>query len=298
MKEQASFPFEMFWIYIRRYTTERHLAGALFFIMAAWWNCCVQVLIDKWNLERPPQPPVYDLGWALLPHIAWPYLADLWNGIMMAGSIPLALFHREGPAIVRRFFLVQGTMFWLRSFSIAMTLLPPPYEQCENIASSSEIVALEALKIMAGKRWTCGDILYSGHTVNMTIAALAWNTYCTDKYLPKGLCFTLAAGAARNLWCLLLMGGYFVIVATHFHYSVDVFIGSLLTTMVWVLYHSLCVNNPAVLDKMPAVLKWYELAGEHTDSDDDSDTVVELQGMVHHTSHKGLAPDKVEAGIA
>jgi hypothetical protein len=38
------------------------------------------------------------------------------------------------------------------------------------------------------------------------------------------------------IW-ITAFSGYFFIIATHFHYSVDVFVGFTLTLLVWKLYH-------------------------------------------------------------
>ena len=58
-----------------------------------------------------------------------------------------------------------------------------------------------------------------------------------------------------------MLGGFFVIVATHFHYSVDVYIGFLLTSLVWRVYF-MTANAPTHMinptTPWDLVIRWLE----------------------------------------
>merc|ERR1712188_242050 len=98
-----------------------------------------------------------------------------------------------------------------------VTYLPNPYELCELNPLEDESYIIEALKVMTGKRFTCGDVMYSGHSVNMTIMNLAWQQYVPQHWR--------AAPVLRVCWWLANIGGLLTCVATHFHYSADVLLG-------------------------------------------------------------------------
>merc|ERR1712091_713013 len=90
---------------------------------------------------------------------------------------------------------------------------------------------------------TCQDVMFSGHTAMGTL----WSLF-TLVYFRKSPWFPKAAMSDRSpFWQLRMIGevliiiwmffGWFVIVASHFHYSVDVCVGILLTFVVFHSYH-------------------------------------------------------------
>ena len=99
--------------------------------------------------------------------------------------------------------------------------------------------------------------MYSGHTVNMTLCGLAWHTYShvvpicdgfDPLYARNPICTGKPPKVTTELgemvrwtttkivaWAVVGVG-YIVIIATHFHYTLDVFIGCLLTVFVFKYY--------------------------------------------------------------
>ncbi|KAF4674128.1 hypothetical protein FOL47_009665 [Perkinsus chesapeaki] len=157
------------------------VAGCLWMAACAYVNCISQIYVDKFQNEhyhgRTPEL-LPDLGFYFLPHIEVPHLADYWNvAIVVSTMLPVVLFHPKRRKVILRFLAIQGSVFLLRSATIIVTLLPPPYQLCVNVSSPDENVFLEAAKIVLGVRFTCGDILFSGHAANFTLMALIWSEY-------------------------------------------------------------------------------------------------------------------------
>ncbi|KAF4673655.1 hypothetical protein FOL46_006768 [Perkinsus olseni] len=157
------------------------VAGCLWMAACAYVNCISQIYVDKFQNEhyhgRTPEL-LPDLGFYFLPHIEIPHLADYWNVAIVVGTmVPVVLFHPKRRKVILRFLAIQGSVFLLRSATIIVTLLPPPYQLCVNVSSPDENVFLEAVKIVLGIRFTCGDILFSGHAANFTLMALIWSEY-------------------------------------------------------------------------------------------------------------------------
>jgi hypothetical protein len=131
--------------------------------------------------------------------------------------------------IFRRFLAVYGALFITRGATILITLLPNPYIGCESTVDERYPFS-EALRIMSTDKFTCYDVLYSGHTVNLTICAMTWHTYSHVVPLVDWDLFSWGKprrGPSGELLHLTFVKffvwtwagiGYLTIIATHFHY--------------------------------------------------------------------------------
>lgn len=145
----------------------------------------------------------------------------------------LLLAHPDRAAIFRRHLCFTGALFFLRGLSISSTPLPPPFEWCDWTQSrAGENFALEGLGVMAGQRVTCTDCLFSGHTANFALLALAFFRYLDPEVCPS----RAVRGAIKLVFILFVVYGLLVIIDSKFHYTVDVLLGSALTCVVWASY--------------------------------------------------------------
>ncbi len=94
--------------------------------------------------------------------------------------------------------------------SMSVTTLPDPRKTCERI--SANVFTTVALH-------RCGDCMFSGHALMLTIACLYWMRLSS---MP-GVVFSLLA----------LAGGIAAIVANHTHYTVDVVVAVYTAVGVW-----------------------------------------------------------------
>jgi len=138
------------------------LVSIIIFFIALYINSLFQVLADRnspdWILPLP------DIGHRLLPY--WTYFQI--NNYYLLTSFVLVIiryiFQKDVRLIVfRRWVFLQAVMFIMRSVSIYVTSLSVPLPGCNTTATGSPPV--EAFYIMFFIHATCGDVLFSGHTV-------------------------------------------------------------------------------------------------------------------------------------
>jgi hypothetical protein len=272
--------------------TRQFMAGLIWCLFCAWLNSVSQIYVDKihWaHFKEEGYKPLPDIGFILLPRLYISRLPDVWNAVIVLGTLlPIIFFHPSRVKIIRRYAAIQGTCFLLRSITIMVTILPNPYDTCVNTSRDDEVPFLEAFRVMLGTRITCGDVLYSGHAANFTLMALIWQEY------GRGF-FISTSGARRSslqpeevldvsfgvnfhdvdiqsnskewytgvlfprLFWIVAAVGYLIIIACRFHYTVDVVVAIVVVAKQWGLYHMI-IRTPKLIEKVP-FLQWYECKG-------------------------------------
>jgi hypothetical protein len=205
------------------------IVACIFFISVTYIMAIVQVSIQNFSVKRgiDRNLPIYDVGFEVLPYSNHEHLPDLVvTGLMI--SVISIIFLNRGLQIfidlVRRFLTVMGCVYAIRTISISITLLPNPFPQCK--ASQMGNPAVDALLILIGQTKTCQDCFFSGHSVAICLSVLVWYDYLKARLWIRMLSIPAA-----------LIGG-FVIISSHFHYSVDVMFGFLISFFVWKYFHS------------------------------------------------------------
>jgi len=138
------------------------LCSIVFFLISSYISSLVQVWADRNSPHGLPALP--DIGHKLLPY--WTYFS-INNYYLLTAMILVIIryvFQRDVRIIVfRRWLFLQAIMFIMRSISIYVTSLSVPLPGCNTTAVGSPPV--EAFYIMFLIHSTCGDVLFSGHTV-------------------------------------------------------------------------------------------------------------------------------------
>eukprot|EP00123_Amoebidium_parasiticum_P020504 comp5117_c0_seq1/m.1192 comp5117_c0_seq1/g.1192 ORF comp5117_c0_seq1/g.1192 comp5117_c0_seq1/m.1192 type:complete len:390 (-) comp5117_c0_seq1:83-1252(-) len=124
--------------------------------------------------------------------------------------------------VFRRMLYCGGVVYILRIMTVTMTILPNPWTECTAVFDPN--IFLDAWNLFIGKRIACGDIFFSGHTIIFTLCILMWSTYNENRFLIYS---TTTLGII----------GMLSLVATTWHYSIDVFISFILTATTWYMFH-------------------------------------------------------------
>ena len=213
-----------------------------------------------WHRHPFHHPPMRDVV-----HITFPSLAtwekyDIPNvmvAVEMGPVLLLLLRHAQARRVLCRAVLVYAITMACRGALVLSTTLPDSSPRCHGDPADFcdpptwEAVERRALWILvtAGTSLTCGDMMFSGHSVTFVLLALV----CTQYLLPPpaahgrggGGGHTKALRAAALAWNLL---GLFMIVATRMHYTIDVLVAVYVTCSLWHQVHRL------LLPRLPAWL--------------------------------------------
>jgi hypothetical protein len=113
------------------------------------------------------------------------------------------------------FIWLMGILYLLRLISFSITIVPSPDMHCNTEPDT-------ALRGVFHQFWQegCGDLIFSGHTMSMVLASLFIWKYCfPGNYMVAG------ALVMYNVMGMLL------IIGTRMHYTVDVFIATIITVL-------------------------------------------------------------------
>jgi shingomyelin synthase len=178
-------------------------------------------------------------------YIDWFELPDIFVSSYGSLLVCFLVLHPKRLLILRRLAVIFGYLNLLRAYTVIVTSLPDASPECakqfmENATYKEQSVPVAIVSSMrrafllvieAGQHITCGDMIFSGHTVFMTICTMVILQYCREvemPYLSERVC------KATRVWArLFLAAGVMAIIGTKLHYTLDVSIALFLTIQVF-----------------------------------------------------------------
>jgi len=158
----------------------------------------------------------------------------------------VVMLHSHRLIILRRIWFLLGCLYYYRAITMFITVLPkadPKYTchpKLENTtALPGLVIAKRVLTLVSGmglsingKHIFCGDYIFSGHTMVLTMGYLVIKEYSPRRFfmLHWMSFFTSVIGIVM----LLIARG---------HYSIDCLIAYYITTRMWYIYHTMAHNN-------------------------------------------------------
>ncbi|XP_042257744.1 phosphatidylcholine:ceramide cholinephosphotransferase 2-like [Thunnus albacares] len=219
-----------------------------------WWKTGVAFLYALFNLffttvvitivhERVPDksvsPPLPDKFFDYVDRVPWAFTVTEVNGLILVGLWFVQWIFLKHKAIVgRRCFFLIGTLYMYRCVTMYITTLPVPGKHmvcAPKLYNNSTGKIWRILRLISGgglsltgSHLMCGDFLYSGHTVMLTLSYLF-----IKEYSPRWMWW-------YHWFCWLLSAsGVVCILIGHEHYSIDVVIGYFVTTRTFWWYHTM-----------------------------------------------------------
>jgi hypothetical protein len=233
------------------------LIACVYFVSVTMITAVVMVFVHDRVPDMRTYPPLPDIFLDNVPLIP--------SALKISESCGLILFllwslilllHRHRFILMRRMFSLFGSVFLLRCFTMLMTSLSVPgrHLQCKSYhlsSSWSRRVSL-AFDIWSGLGMSlngvrsCGDYMFSGHTVVLTLLNFFITEYC-------GL------HSIHTLSWVLNLFGIFFILAGHEHYSIDVFVAFYISTRLFLYYHSLANSRALQSSDRNRTKIWFPL---------------------------------------
>eukprot|EP00088_Acartia_fossae_P062543 TRINITY_DN7559_c0_g1_i1.p1 TRINITY_DN7559_c0_g1~~TRINITY_DN7559_c0_g1_i1.p1 ORF type:complete len:362 (+),score=31.95 TRINITY_DN7559_c0_g1_i1:150-1235(+) len=213
--------------------------AAILFVLIGFLSTTISLCITH-ELRPATADPLPDL---VLDHIPYYRVAlDISEVMIMVTTLSCAIIvlcHKYRWILVRRICLIVGLLYMYRAVTMIVTNLPSADAryQCDpqlNTTLTGIQVVQRVFKIMSGfglsingQHVYCGDFIFSGHTMILTLCYLI---IC--EYTPK------------SFWLLqwfsfiLGWGGVVALMLARGHYSVDVILAYFVTTRLWYIQHT------------------------------------------------------------
>lgn len=237
---------------------KRTVYAAIYFVCGTYLMTLLQVYSDRRHIqyyESTSKCILPDFGHEMMEKTDLVPLLDVMVNVISIFAILCLLFHRKRQLYIRRLGWMQATIHIIRGVTLFVTTLPNPYNSiCVNTDGKS--VFLVALKVSFRLAVTCSDIVVSGHSAT-TLSALFLILLYTKFHKAIKIAFVLYVGVVD-----------FLIISSRFHYTVDVVLGAIISTSVYVAYHWGVHAHRAALKGNAVKFLWMSKAISWADGDE------------------------------
>jgi hypothetical protein len=189
------------------------------------------------DVNRPIGVPLpRDIIFENFPKV-WDHTADVFVYTLMAATGLLMLIKRERFTMFRRTGTLYFSIMIWRIFTVTATFPVDPSPICKFREHPPGT--------------TCGDLIYSGHTVALTLTSLVWSDYFDGKgYIRNGI-------VTAFVWCFCVTG-LIMVVLSKLHYTRDVLTACVVVTAFYHMWQVSVFLRPDVLLRH-SWLRWFEL---------------------------------------
>ncbi|XP_046655371.1 phosphatidylcholine:ceramide cholinephosphotransferase 2-like isoform X2 [Daphnia pulicaria] len=218
---------------------------AFLFCLFNWFLTTISLaLVHERVPDRTHYGPLPDVFLDNVPAADWALdVSEILIIISTTSCMILLFFHKYRSIVMRRVFFLLGVLYMMRAFTMYATVMPVAsrtyYCSPKSNHTGAAVITLRAIRILVGMGLSingqhvyCGDYIYSGHTVILTVSSLLIQEYTPRKWRPLHWLS----------WLVTCLGVVFVMVA-HGHYTVDVLIAYYVTTRVFWMYHTMASNT-------------------------------------------------------
>eukprot|EP00092_Neocalanus_flemingeri_P037005 GFUD01040288.1.p1 GENE.GFUD01040288.1~~GFUD01040288.1.p1 ORF type:complete len:455 (-),score=125.05 GFUD01040288.1:269-1633(-) len=192
----------------------------------------------------PDMQPLPDIVLDNIKHQSWGL--DVSEYLLMISTISaliVVLLHSHRLVILRRIWLLLGILYYYRALTMFVTVLPKADETYTCMPRKNDTTALDYTKRVLtiisggglsinGKHIYCGDYIFSGHTMTLTMGYLVIKQYSPRRFILLHWASFLTS----------LCGVIFLLLSRG-HYTIDVLLAYYVTSRIWWIYHTLAHNQ-------------------------------------------------------
>ncbi|KAI7797247.1 phosphatidylcholine:ceramide cholinephosphotransferase 1 [Triplophysa rosa] len=215
---------------------------AVALVYALFCFAMTTVIISVVHERVPPKeetPPLPDKFFDVFERVGWAFTVCEINGmiLMILWIVQWSLLKHKS-IVGRRFCFIVGTLYLYRCITMYVTTLPVPglHFRCSpKVHGDWESQMRRVMKMIAGGGLTitgshnlCGDYLYSGHTVMLTLTYLFMKEYSPRRFWWYHW----------GCWALCAVGVFCILLA-HDHYTIDVVVAYFIATRLFWWYHTM-----------------------------------------------------------
>uniref|UniRef100_A0AAF5PM66 Sphingomyelin synthase-like domain-containing protein n=1 Tax=Wuchereria bancrofti TaxID=6293 RepID=A0AAF5PM66_WUCBA len=209
-----------------------------------------------------PREPLPDLVFMLIPQQRWAWVVgDIFSTLNAVLGFTCVLLHKKRLIVFRRVLLLGGIMYGLRAIVLGLTFLPPSFQNRDEIClpqvnrtamyateiTTRFVTYVVTLGLTSGQdKILCGDLMFSGHTVVLTIMY-----FTLLQYTPRRLVYL------RYIAAPLTYIGIAALVISGGHYTMDVLIAYWLTSHIFYAYHQVFAMPRVERTKAPLSHLWW-----------------------------------------
>ncbi|VDN06960.1 unnamed protein product [Thelazia callipaeda] len=209
-----------------------------------------------------PRQPLPDLVFMLIPQQKWAWVVgDIFSTLNAVLGFTCVFLHKNRLIVFRRVLLLGGILYGLRAVVLGVTFLPPSFHKRDEIClpqvnrtgmyatevATRFVTYVVTLGLTSGQdKILCGDLMFSGHTVVLTIMY-----FTLLQYTPRRLVYL------RYIAAPLTYMGIAALVVSGGHYTMDVLIAYWLTSHIFYAYHQVFEMPRAERRKAPLSRLWW-----------------------------------------
>ncbi len=198
------------------------------FLAVSYVTILAQISTTK---RSPNQPTLPDIGFDVIPLISNYSVSDYAVfAILGVFALWLAIHPFRGLLALRRLGMLLGTCYAIRIGSVLLTVLPDPDQRCMALAKGyNDFILLVPFRYVLGTAVLCSDLIFSGHTCTGLLIVLIVASVERSR-IP-----VVRVGIVA-LFASLFVVMVIAIIGSRFHYSVDVYIACVVSTLLFSLF--------------------------------------------------------------
>ena len=245
---------------VERYGRRRLLVSLIFYSICVYLCMIFTNLADIRRHEMQNKGfrdfHLPDLGHALLPRTSYHALPDHFVTFgFVCTSLYFLVGHRHRLGILRRFFYCHGLLMLIRNILIVITTMPDPNPACQNPEDRPPREIFQTYNVFSSE--TCGDLMFSGHSVCLTLMALIWTDYGPQHFgLRLAVCElslrTLLTPFSNIFAGTTAICGMLSLLSARYHYSIDIVVAFVLTRATWNTYDHV-LRHRALREQNPII---------------------------------------------